>query len=112
MDDLRRLNEKFRDAAQLGAVREIVQTRLADDERQEECRYLMRFWWQLIMTYREVVIEELEENLSLMKFTIIKNLIDATDESHEAIDEWIQVCIKDFPVIEDKGFQLYESDTD
>ncbi len=112
MIDLRQLEKRFRDYEQLGAVREVVQTRLADDRNQEQCRYLMRFWWQLSMSYREVGIEELEENLTPAKLAIINDLLEAASHGHDAIDKWVHKYSKELAVIKDNSFRFYESDSD
>ncbi|NUP34896.1 MAG: hypothetical protein HOU01_24755 [Streptomycetaceae bacterium] len=52
--DLTDLRDGFRDDAQLWRARAIVPGRLADDRDQQECRYVMRFWWQLGMRPRLV----------------------------------------------------------
>ncbi|MFF9119375.1 hypothetical protein ACF09Y_28045 [Streptomyces massasporeus] len=41
------------------AENRVIHDRLADDRDQQECRYLMRLWWQLGMYYREVTLDQL-----------------------------------------------------
>jgi hypothetical protein len=41
-----------------------VTDRLADDREPQECRYLMRFWWQLGMPYQEVSMDQISLNVS------------------------------------------------
>jgi hypothetical protein len=101
--DPRILRDRFRDDAQLGRVREVVQLRLADDRDQDECRYLMRFWWQLGMAYTEVRDDELDEHVSPTKRAILDRLFAALEQGHEAIDHWIQEAEATLPVIEDRG---------
>ncbi len=43
----------FRDEHQRQSAQAIVMQRLADDREQEECRVLMKFWWQLAMPYED-----------------------------------------------------------
>ena len=104
--DFLRLESYFRDDKQRKAVKEIVRTRLADDRNQEECRYLMRFWWQLSMTYREVTLEELEKYVSLEKLNIILELLESLKEDTTSVDSWIKKY-EQLPVIEDGGFDFY-----
>ena len=104
--DLTTLRERFRDDAQRQAVGEVVQDRLADDRAQTECRYLMRFWWQLSMPYVEVTLPQLEEHLRPERFAIIVALIDAIDLGHHAIDAWVERTMRTMPVIEDRGYAL------
>ena len=101
--DLRTLRSRFRDDAQLAAVQNAVMLRLADDCEQDECRYLMRFWWQLAMSYREVSYEQLEEHLSAAKMEIIQKLLSAVQVGHDAIDRWLEEIEAHHPIVEDRG---------
>ena len=80
----------FRDDAQRWAAREIIKARLADDRYQEECRYLMRFWWHLEMPYQEVSYIELRNHLSEQKLEALEALFDVIDTSYQRIDVWLQ----------------------
>ncbi len=96
-------NKWFRDATQLAEVRRIVHDRLADDRYQQECRYLMRFWWHLGMRYQEVSYQQLQVHLSQHKKEVLEELFDAVDISYQAVDEWIhkqQLCL---PLLEKSG---------
>jgi hypothetical protein len=98
------LHSYFRDDDQRQAVQDIVQTRLADDRNQEECRYLMRFWWQLSMSYQEVTPGELQKYVSSEKLSVLGNLLHSLECGHGEIDTWIEKYSK-LPIIEDQGFQ-------
>jgi hypothetical protein len=102
------LRSYFRDDEQRQAVQEIVRSRLADDRNQEECRYLMRFWWQLCMTNREVTLAELERFISPEKFGIILELLNSLEVGHKEIDTWVERYTRELLVIEDRGFDYYK----
>lgn len=104
-ESLRDLRSKFRDERQRRQVQDIVQMRLADDRDQDECRYLMRFWWQLLMSYQEVTEPELEQHLAAAKLQAIKALIQAIRRSPEDIDTWITSAMDTWPVVQDRGYQ-------
>ncbi|MFC8721554.1 hypothetical protein [Kitasatospora sp. NPDC057198] len=93
----------FRDDEQLQRVQAVVHNRLADDREPQECRYLMRFWWQLRMTYREVTVEELRQNVGERKLEAVLDLVDAVRSSHEEIDAWADAAEETFPVVLDRG---------
>ena len=101
--DLRTLRQRFRDDAQLRRVRDVIQLRLADDRDQDECRTLMRFWWQLGMPYTEVRDSELDAHVSSAKRAILDRLLAALERGDVAIDRWIQEAEVTLPVIEDRG---------
>lgn len=61
------LSSGFRDKAQRRRAQAVIEERLADDRDQDECRYLMRFVWQLAMTYQEVSTHELQAHVSAGK---------------------------------------------
>lgn len=103
-----KLSEFFRDEEQKTEVQNIIQTRLADDRNQEECRYLMRFWWQLSMAYQEVTFQELESFVSDNKLLIINELLESMEKGDFAIDSWIKKY-QQLPVIEDRGFKVREN---
>jgi hypothetical protein len=107
--NLLNLRGYFRDDSQRHAVQDVVQSRLADDQNQEECRYLMRFWWQLSMSYQEVTLEDLEEFVSADKLGVILDLLRALEQGHKGIDDWIEKYTRELKVIEDHGFQNYEA---
>ena len=102
---MRDLRAKFRDEQQRCQVQNIVELRLADDRDQDECRYLMRFWWQLSMSYQEVTEPELEQHLTAAKLEVIKDLIGAIRRSPEDIDIWITATMNAWPVVQDRGYQ-------
>lgn len=101
--DLRDLRLGFRDDDQNRQTRVIIHDRLADDRLQDECRCLMKFWWQLVVSYQEVTIDELREHVSAPKLAVVDALIDALSESPESVDAWIAETIVVFPVIHDRG---------
>ncbi len=90
----------FRDEHQCAEVRTIVHGRLADDRYQQECRYLMRFWWHLTMSYQEVSYAELRLHLSEHKMEVLESLFDAIDTSHEAVNAWIKEQTERWPLLE------------
>ncbi|MGA4960274.1 hypothetical protein [Streptomyces lavendulocolor] len=100
------LRDGFRDEDQRKCVQAVVHNRLADDRKPQECRYLMRFWWQLCMPYKEVSLEELRLNVGRQKLDALIRLISAIRSSHDEIDAWLASAEKTFPVIEDCGFNL------
>jgi hypothetical protein len=108
-EDLKHLRERFSHKKQQQAARDVVQNHLADDRDQNECRYLMRFWWQLAMGYQEVTLEELEEHLSPAKHAIILELLHATQTGYAAIDAWI-ARYSTLPVILDRGHAQHHQD--
>lgn len=108
---LRDLHAKFRDEQQRRQARDIVVLRLADDRDQDECRYLMRFAWQLLMTYREVTVPELEQHLTESKLQAVKELIQAIRRSPEDIDLWITTAINTWPVVQDRSYQANRTDS-
>ncbi|MEV5161342.1 hypothetical protein [Streptomyces sp. NPDC053728] len=98
------LNTGFRDDEQRRRVQRVVHDRLADDRDPQECRFLMRFWWQLVMSYQEVSMEELSRNVGRPKLDVIEALIAAIRSSHAEVDVWIATTQHVFPVIQDRGF--------
>jgi hypothetical protein len=95
----------FRDEYQLQSTQGIVMQRLADDREHEECRVLMKFWWQLAMTYQEVTPLDLDRHVTPVKRQAVQELIDAIRQSPEAIDAWIAAATQRFPVIHDRGYE-------
>ncbi|MER5203794.1 hypothetical protein [Streptomyces sp. NPDC002825] len=100
------LRHGFRDDDQRRCVQAAVHSRLADDREPQECRYLMRFWWQLSMPYQEVSLEELRLNVGGQKLDALLELISAIRSSHDEIDAWLAAAQQAFPVIQDRGFNL------
>ncbi|MEU9375961.1 hypothetical protein AB0D94_19550 [Streptomyces sp. NPDC048255] len=100
------LRDGFRDDGQRQCVQAVVHSRLADDREPQECRYLMRFWWQLRMSYQEVSLEELRLNVGRQKLDALMELISAIRSSHDEIDAWLAAAEKTFPVVQDRGFSL------
>ncbi|WP_051755564.1 DUF6192 family protein [Kitasatospora purpeofusca] len=93
------------------AVEELTRdNRLADDREPQECRYVMRFWWQLVVSYTEVSMDELALNVGGSKLEAIEELIGAIRSSHDAIDAWIAATQQAFPVVQDRGWTASESD--
>ncbi|MDX8048437.1 hypothetical protein SK571_03500 [Lentzea sp. BCCO 10_0798] len=103
------LHGGFRDDEQLSRARDVVVDRLADDREQEECRYLIRFAWQLRMSYREVCVEELRAHVGAEKLAAVEALIEAVRTSHDRIDAWIEAAEQEFPVIEDRGHGIWSA---
>ncbi|MEV7297806.1 hypothetical protein AB0N79_40420, partial [Streptomyces microflavus] len=71
----------------------------------QECRFVMRFWWQLVMSYQEVSMDELSLNVGKSKLDVIEALISAIRSSHADIDTWITTTQQVFPVVQDHGFR-------
>lgn len=103
--DLLKLGDSFQDETQISRIQDIIQHRLADDRNQQECRYLMRFWWQFSVSYQEVTLKELENFVSPEKFQIILELLTAIENGSESISAWIDKY-EQLPIIEDKGFEI------
>lgn len=99
------LSSGFRDDDQRRSVQAVIHDRLADDREPQECRYLMRFWWQLCMSYREVSVEQLSLNVSESKLAAVEQLISAVRTSHAEIDAWVATTQEAFPVVQDRGFR-------
>ncbi|MFJ8013777.1 hypothetical protein [Streptomyces sp. NPDC096339] len=106
------LNNGFRDVEQRRCVQRVIHDRLADDRDQQECRFLMRFWWQLAMPYQEVSMDELSLNVGRPKLDVIEALISAVQSSHADIDDWITTTRQVFPVIQDRGFRSAQDTAD
>ncbi|MEU4358958.1 hypothetical protein [Streptomyces virginiae] len=98
------LSNGFHDVEQRRRVQRVIHDRLADDRDPQECRFLMRFWWQLAMPYQEVSMEELRLNVGESKLAVIEALISAIRSSRADIDGWISTTQKALPVIQDRGF--------
>jgi hypothetical protein len=103
------LRHGFRDEYQLQSARAIVMQRLADDREQEECRVLMKFWWQLSMTYQEVTEADLDRHVNPAKREAVQGLIDAIRYSPDAIDKWIADVSQRFPCIRDRGYEVWRT---
>ncbi|MFC5185393.1 hypothetical protein [Actinomadura harenae] len=102
----------FRDKEQLTRMRAVIHSCLADDRRQEECRYLMRFWWQLSMSYTEVSPEELRTHVGERKLAAVEALITAIRTSPERIDAWLDVIELEFPAILDRAYEAQSKSWD
>jgi hypothetical protein len=98
------LQDGFRDDEQRQYVQAMIASRLADDRNPQECRYLMRFWWQLNMPYQEVSVAELRLNVGRRKLDVVMELISAIRSSPEEIDAWLAGAVQTFPVVQDHGF--------
>jgi hypothetical protein len=103
------LSHGFRDGYQRQSAQAIVMQRLADDREQEECRVLMRFWWQLAMTYQEVTEADLDRHVSPAKREVVQGLIGAIRHSPDAIDTWIDDAAQRFPPIRDRGYDVWRN---
>lgn len=103
--DLLKLSDSFEDEKQISRIQDIIQYRLADDRNQQECRYLMRFWWQFSVSYQEVTLEELENFVSPEKLQIILELLTAIENGSGSIIAWIDKY-ENISIIEDKGFEI------
>ncbi|MFF0479502.1 hypothetical protein [Streptomyces sp. NPDC004284] len=99
------LRNGFRDDEQRRRVQAVIHDRLADDRDPQECRFLMRFWWQLSMPYREVTMRDLSLNVGREKLEALEALINAIRSSRAQIDAWAAGAERAFPVVEDRGFQ-------
>ncbi|MFF4591469.1 hypothetical protein [Amycolatopsis sp. NPDC001319] len=99
------LSSGFRDEAQRRRAQAVIQERLADDREQDECRYLMRFVWQLAMPYQEVTTRELQAHVTAGKLEAIEALIEAVRCSPDQVDAWIVSTEQTFPVIHDRGYE-------
>jgi hypothetical protein len=106
--DLTRLSSGFRDSAQRWRAQSVVKDRLVDDRLQDECRYILRFFCQLAVSYREVTMDQLRERVGAEKLAAIEALVEAISRSPEQIDSWIDSTEKAFPVIHDRSFLRYE----
>ncbi|WP_330310598.1 hypothetical protein OHS17_01000 [Streptomyces sp. NBC_00523] len=98
------LRDGFRDVEQRQRVQAMIASRLADDREPQGCRYLMRFWWQLSMPYREVSVAELRLNVGQQKPEVAVELVSAIRASHEEIGAWLCGSVQTFPVLQDHGF--------
>ncbi|MEU3521604.1 hypothetical protein ABZ770_41285 [Streptomyces sp. NPDC006654] len=107
---LTNLNTGFRDDEQRRRVQRVIHDRLADDRDPQEYRFLMRFWWQLVMSYQEVSMDELSQNVGKPKLAVIEALISAIRSSHAEIDAWIATTQIVFPVIQDRGYRTAQDD--
>ncbi|GAA3955451.1 hypothetical protein GCM10023085_42580 [Actinomadura viridis] len=96
------LRNGFRDEEQRANVKWLVHSLLADDHNQEECRYLMRFWWQLTMTYQEVTVHQLREHVGETKLLAAEGLINALRSSPEQVDAWTAAVREVFPFAESR----------
>ncbi|MFF9098836.1 hypothetical protein ACF1AX_37700 [Streptomyces sp. NPDC014802] len=99
------LSNGFRDDDQRRRVRAVIHDRLADDREPQECRYLMRFWWQMGMPYQEVSLAQLRLNVRKPKLDALERLISAVRTSHDEIDAWVATAQDAFPVVQDRGFR-------
>ncbi|MFD3581248.1 hypothetical protein [Streptomyces sp. NPDC058683] len=99
------LSHGFRDDDQRRRVQAVIHDRLADDREPQECRYLMRFWWQLCMPYQQVSMEQLSLNVREPKLAVLERLISAIRASHDEIDVWVATTQEAFSVIQDRGFR-------
>ena len=63
---------------------------MADDKYQEECRYMMRFWWALDGLNPFPDLDEFDRSLSPAKRQILEELFEAISRNPEAVKDWIQ----------------------
>lgn len=101
------LRDGFRNDDQRRSVQAVVHARLADDREPRECRYLMRFWRQLLMPYEEVSLEELRLNVGGRKLAALTEPIGAIRSSHHEVDAWVAAAKRTFPTVEDRGYGTY-----
>jgi hypothetical protein len=97
------LSGKLTDESQRRRMQQVIHDRLADDRDQDECRYIMRLWWQLSMSYTEVTIEQLREHVHEPKLTAIEKLIDAIRSNPDDIEAWIATTENALPIVFDRG---------
>jgi tetratricopeptide (TPR) repeat protein len=102
------LHDRFRDDHQRRRAAEVVHLRLADDRQQEECRSLMRLWWQLTTDLPQIDEARLEATVGHPKLTAVWRLIAAVRSSPDAVDRWIEATSRSFPLVRDRGYELYE----
>jgi hypothetical protein len=102
---LEELHRGFRDDQQRRRAASVVMDRLADDREQEECHHLMRFWWQLSTSTRQVDEAELAATVGPRKLAAVRALISALRSSPEDVDRWIETTVEGFPVIHDRGWK-------
>jgi hypothetical protein len=102
--DLTTSAEGFRDEHQRRRVQFVIHDRLADDRDQEECRQLMKLFWQLGVSYRETTLSQLRQAVRPEKMAVVEALIAALRRSHEAVDEWIDATEVAYPIVEDRGY--------
>jgi TPR repeat protein len=100
------LHRGFRDDQQRSRAAAVVLERLADDREPEECRCLMRFWWQLTTSLSQIGEHELVAGVGDTKLLTVRALIDALRCSPEAVDRWIDTTTEMFPVVHDRGWLL------
>jgi hypothetical protein len=105
--DLRDLRSGFRDDDQRRRAGMVIHLRLADDRDQDECRFLLKFQWQLSMTYTEVTVEESRTHVRPEKLVAVEALITALRTSPDDVERWIQETVEAFPIIEDRGHQQW-----
>ncbi|WP_422939907.1 hypothetical protein [Streptomyces albidoflavus] len=70
-----------------------------------EYRFLMQFWQQLSMSYREVSMRDLNLGVGQEKLAALEALVNAIRSSRAQIDAWAAGFGPAFPVVEDRGFQ-------
>jgi hypothetical protein len=102
--DLRDLRSGFRDDDQRTRAGMVVHVRLADDRYQDECRYLLKFQWQLTVPYRELTMDDLREHVGAEKLVAVERLIAALGRSPDEVEQWIQETVESFPLIKDRGY--------
>jgi hypothetical protein len=107
--DLRDLHSGFRDDDQRSRAAMVVHRHLADDRDQEECRYLLKFQWQLSVSYTEVTIEELREHVGAKKLVAVEDLIVAIGQGPDSVELWIRETVRSFPEIKDRGYEQWEA---
>lgn len=83
-------------------VRQTIHDRLADQRHQEECRHLMRLWWQCGMDHQEVRADDLRACLSPGKYQAVCQLIEASQEGVGAITHWLERCERLYPNLESR----------
>jgi len=97
------LRALFASDDQRKAVQQAICDHLADDREEDECRYLLRFVWQLAMTYREVTQYELKVHVRMEKVNVVASLLDALADSPDAVHHWLDELLS-WPMITDRTF--------
>ena len=95
----------FRDEGQKESVCSVIMDRLADDRYQQECRYLVRLWWHIRMSYQEVSYAQLRTHVSVKKLESLDELFQSiADRDHDAVDRWIENCEDVYPVVDNHAW--------
>ena len=81
----------FVSSDQRDAVCDLIKTRLADNHVQDECRYLLRFCWFLILGDCDYITRgEMQRHVRIEKVAIIDALFTAMAQGESAVAAWIE----------------------